>query len=122
MTRAAAVVVATLVLAGCGSSGHRAASPPPKLPIKPAADLAQRSDRVATALDAGDPCRALGEAQQLQQDTIQLINEGRIPAPFQEYVSSAVADLLARINCVPPDHQGHGKGKGHGKHKHGEGD
>ncbi len=74
---------------------------------------------MAAALDAGDACRALGEAQQLQQDTIRLINEGRVPGPFQEHLQAAVGDLVARIDCAA-----HGKGKGHGKHKgkHGEGD
>ena len=119
MTRTAAVVIASAALAGCGSSSERSAPAPPALPKQLAADLAQRSDQVAATLDAGDACRALDEAQHLQEDTIRLINERRVPAPFQEHLQSAVGDLVARINCAPPGH-----GKGHGKHKgkHGEGD
>jgi len=121
MTRTAAAVIASAALAGCGSSSERSAPAPPTLPTKLAADLAQRSDQVAATLDAGDACRALDEAQHLQQDTIRLINEGRVPGAFQEHLQAAVGDLVARIDCAPP---AHGKGKGHGKHKgkHGEGD
>ena len=126
MSRAAAVVIASTVLAGCGSSGHESSPPSPKLPAQPAAQLAQESDQVAATLDAGDACGALAKARQLQTDTIRLINAGQVPGPFQEQLGSAVTDLVGRIRCVPspPAYQGHGEGNGHGKHqgKQGEGD
>jgi hypothetical protein len=125
MTRAAAVVVATAVLAGCGSSGGRPSPAPPKLPRALAAQLAQRSDNVAAALDAGNPCGALDQASRLQQDTIRAINEGRVPGPLLENLSSTVSDLVGRIKCIPPveeEHGKHGKGKGKHKGKHGDGD
>jgi hypothetical protein len=125
MTRAAAVLIATAVLAGCGSSGGSPSPPPPKLPRALAEQLAERSDRVAVALDEGNACGALDQANHLQQDTIRAINEGRVPGPFLENLSSTVGDLVDRIKCVPPVEQEHGKhDKGQGKHKgkHGKGD
>jgi len=77
---------------------------------------------VADALDAGDSCRALALAQDLQQQTIAAINTGRVAGPLQEPLQNAVNDLAGRIQCVPPANEGdHGNGHGKGKQKHGEG-
>jgi hypothetical protein len=119
-----AALLAALWLAGCGSSTpERRAAPRPHLPSPLAGPLADRSDKVAAALDAGDSCQALIEARRLQQATIEAINTGRIPGPFQEHLTSTVGDLVARIQCVPPsdDERDHGKGKHErGKRKHKE--
>ena len=108
-----------LCLAGCGSGSEHRVAPQPKLPAPVASALASRSDEVAQALAGGDQCRALGLAQQLQQETIAAINAGRVPGAFQEQLGSTVGDLLSRIQCVPavkpPDG---GKHKGKGKKKH----
>jgi hypothetical protein len=117
-----AALTAALCLAGCGSGADRRSAPQPKLPPLVATQLADRSDRVAAALDVGDPCRALDEARKLQDDAIKAINEGRIPGPFQEHLASTVGDLVGRIQCTPPAKEHHGKGKGKGKHKHEEND
>jgi hypothetical protein len=95
-------VTAALCLAGCGGGEQRRAAPQPKLPVPVASELAQRSEAVAAALQAGDSCQALDEARALQQDTIAAINERRVPAPFQEPLLASVNDLLSRIACVPP--------------------
>ncbi len=96
-----AVLAAALSLAGCGSGSDERAAPQPKLPPPVAAALASRSDEVAQTLAAGDSCRALTLAQQLQQETVAAINAGRVPAPFQEQLGSTVGDLVSRIRCVP---------------------
>lgn len=123
-TELAAALAVALVLAGCGSGEERRNAPQPKLPQAVATELAERSDQVVAALDGGDPCRALVEAQRLQQDTIQAINDRRVPAPFQEQLGTAVNDLVARIECVPPadDDERDKPGKRKGRKKHGEGD
>jgi hypothetical protein len=114
-----AALVAALCLAGCGSgTSERRAAPRPLLPLSVAAPLAARSDKVAAALAAGDTCLALTEARTLQRATIEAINAGRVPAPFQEHLTSTVGDLVARIQCVPPTE---GRGKGKDKHKRGKG-
>jgi hypothetical protein len=90
-----------------------------------ASHLAERSDAVAAALDAGDSCRARDEALHLQQETIAAINARRVPAPFQEPLAGSVNDLVSRIVCVPPPgdeeeeaDEGEGRrGKGKGKDK-----
>jgi hypothetical protein len=116
-------VTAALCLAGCGSGEERRAAPQPELPAPVAFELAQRSDAVAAALQAGDACRALDEARQLRQDTIAAINERRIHALFQEPLLASVNDLLSRIACVPPvnedgDEEEEGDdGRGKGEHK-----
>jgi hypothetical protein len=109
----AAAATAALILSGCGG-GEKRAAPQPKLPRDVAAELAVRSDRVAAALGDGDDCAALGEARLLQQETIVAINARRVPAVFQEHLGSTVADLVARIECVPAQSS---EDDGRGKHK-----
>jgi hypothetical protein len=121
-----AAVVVALCLSGCGGA-KRAASHPPTLPRSLATALASRSDAVADALAAGDSCRALTLARQLQRETIAAINRGRVSGPFQENLVGAVNDLTARVTCVPPSPPPAKKGHGHRKHekqdkKHKDGD
>jgi hypothetical protein len=115
-------VVAVLCLAGCGSGAdHHAATPqPPRLPRALARDLASRSDAIAQALDAGDPCRASSLARVLQARTIAAINARRIAAVLQEPLASAVTELTTRIRCTPPTHEERGHGKKKGKHEKGK--
>jgi hypothetical protein len=112
-----AALAAALCLAGCGSGSEHRVAPQPELPRQVAASLASRSDEVAQALAGGDPCRALTLAQQLQQETIAAINGGRIPASFQEHLTSTVGDLVSRIQCVPATGGQHDNGKHKGKKK-----
>lgn len=107
-------------LAGCGSGSEHRVAAQPKLPAPVASALASRSDEVAQALADGDQCRALGVARQLQQETILVINAGRVPGAFQEQLGSTVGDLLSRIHCVPaakPPESGKHKGRGKKKHE-----
>jgi hypothetical protein len=120
-----AALAVALCLAGCGSGSEHRAAPQPKLPRPVAAALASRSDEVERALTAGDSCRALNLAQQLQRETVAAINHKRIAGAFQEQLGSAVGDLVSRISCVPVENtqdQGKHNDKSKGKHKHGEGD
>jgi len=117
-----AALAAVLCLAGCGGGSERGAPPQPRLPEPVAAALASRSDEVARALTAGDPCGARRVAEQLQRETIAAINAGRIPTAFQEQLGSTVGDLVSRIQCVPVENK-HDRGKHKSKRKkHGEGD
>ncbi len=102
--------------------------PPPTLSHSLGSTLAARSDAVASALAAGDSCRALALARRLQQQTIAAINDGRVAAGLQEQLSSAVNALVARVQCVPPPappqptpqvEPRHDHGKHKGQHKHG---
>ena len=121
-----------LLLAGCGGGGHRSQPPPrpPRIPSNVASRLAAEADRVA-ALAPGT-CAARDAALRFQADVIASI--GRVPARYQEPLSSAANDLAARLAACteppppepakPPEHPGpgHGHGRGHGKHKGNEGD
>jgi hypothetical protein len=112
------VFLLVLGLAACGGTPHSASPPAPRLPRAVASSLAQGSDAIATALAAGDSCRAATLAHQLQQQTIAAINAGRVPAALQEQLSGSVNDLAGRIVCVPPpppEKHEHGKHKGHDK-------
>ena len=118
-----AALAAALLLAGCGSGSEQRVAPPPRLPQPVATALASGSDEVAQALTAGDPCRALTLAQQLQKQTVAAINAGRVPSAFQEHLGSTVADLVSRIRCAPaPNKHDNGKHKGENKNKHEGGD
>jgi sugar/nucleoside kinase (ribokinase family) len=118
-----AAVAVALCLSGCGGA-KRAAPHPPTLPRSLAAALAGQSDAVADALGAGDSCRALTLARQLQRETIAAINRGRVSGSLQEDLTGAVNDLAARVTCVPPPPPAPAqveKGHGHRKHeKHGK--
>jgi hypothetical protein len=118
-----AVVAASLCLGACGGA-KQSAPPPPTLSRSLGSSLAARSDAVASALAAGDSCRALALARLLQQQTIAAINGGHVAAGLQEQLSSAVNALVVRVRCIPPspkhEHE-HGRKKDHGK-KHGDGD
>jgi len=122
-----AAVAVALCLSACGGTKRAPPPPPPTLPRPLATALAARTDAVATALAAGDSCRALTLARQLQREAIAAINTGRVPGPFQENLSGAVNDLTARVTCIPPSPAPAKKEHGHGKHekrgkKHGEGE
>lgn len=95
--------------AGCGGGGERSA--PPRLPAQVASDLAARSDAVAQRLDSGDGCGARAEAEALQVDAIAAVNEGRIPARYQEELAASVATLVASVECVPAPTAKQGKRK-----------
>jgi hypothetical protein len=111
-----------LLLAGCGDA-HKASPPqrPPRIPAGVAARLAAEADRVA-ALTPGT-CEARDAAIRFRNDVIASI--GRVPARYQEPLTSAANSLAARLaTCVEPKpepekkHQPH-----HGHHgKHGEQD
>lgn len=116
------LLVLAAVAAGCGSGEP---PPAPLLPAQVADALAARSDAVAQRLEQGDGCGARGEAEALQADTIAAVNSGRVPARYQEELSSAAAALVASIECVPApladeeedDDEGKGKKKDKDKDK-----
>jgi hypothetical protein len=113
-----AALAGVICLSACGSA-KQSAPPPPTLSHSLGSSLAAQSDAVASALAAGDSCRALALAQQLQQQTIAAINAGRVAAGLQEQLSGAVNALVTRVQCVPPPQveprHDHGKHKGHDK-------
>ncbi len=98
---AAAILLALLVVPGCGGDGDTAAEP--RLPRPLAAELAQQSDVVAEKLEANDPCGARAEAAALQQRAISAVNQGRVPPRYQEELTAAVNALVVSIACVPAE-------------------
>jgi hypothetical protein len=121
-----AAFAAALCLSACG--GAKQPVPPPTLSHSLGSSLAARSDAIASALAAGDSCRALELARRLQRQTIAAINDGRVAAALQEQLSSAVNALVARVQCVPPPSRPqpnpqaeprHDHGKHKGRHKYG---
>lgn len=121
-----AAAAVALCLSACGGA-KQSAPPQPSFSRSLASSLAAKSDAVASALAAGDSCRALTLAQRLQRQTIGAINSGRVAPALQEQLSSAVNELVVRVRCVPPPapappekEHGHGKHKGHGKKHDGD--
>jgi hypothetical protein len=115
-----------LLLAGCGGGQHHAQPPPkpPRIPAAVASRLAAEADRVA-ALAPGS-CAARDAARRFQSDVIASIR--RVPARYQEPLSSAANDLTARLAACtepPPPPRPHPheqeKPKHHGKRKHEKG-
>ena len=108
-----------VLLAGCGGGGHQSQPPrPPRIPAGVAARLAAEADRVS-ALAPGT-CAARDAANRFRSDVIASV--GRLPARYQEPLTSAANDLAARLAvCTEPQPQKppeHGnRGHGHGKKK-----
>jgi hypothetical protein len=104
---------AVLVLAGCGGS----ASPPPKAPPRIPSAVAQKLAADADTVAAQKGCAAHDPAVKLLDDVIAATS--RIPSRYQEPLTSAANDLVARVPACPaPEPQKKGKRKhGHGKHK-----
>ena len=122
-----AALAAALCLSACGGA-KQSAPPPPTFSRSLASALATQSDAVAEALAAGNSCRALALAHELQRRTIAAINERRVSPGLQEQLSSAVNELVARVTCTPPpgpapkkQEHGPGKHKGHDKKHEGDG-
>jgi hypothetical protein len=107
-------------LTACSGDAEQQADQP-RLAAAVASDLAQRSDRVADPLAAGDVCGAAVAADELQAAAVDAVNRGRVPSPFQEELTGAVNALVDEVNCPPPpaatedaaeeDDEGNGKGK-----------
>ena len=73
------------------------------MPAAVAADLAERSDMVAQALEHGDGCAALRSAKQLRTAVERAIAEGRVPARLRAELRQRAGTLARSIVCVQPD-------------------
>jgi hypothetical protein len=125
-----------VALASCGGSGEQKAAPPPPPPptiaANVAAPLADRSDKFAALLGAGDACGARSEAAAMRAELTKAINDGAIPKLYLEDLSALVNEIQAQLPpCRQPpqndDDDDRGgtkekKDKKHGKHKHHKGD
>ena len=110
-----------LLLASCGGA-HKATPPPPppRIPADAAAKLADEADQVAAF--APGSCEARDAAARFRNDVIAAI--GRIPARYQEPLTSAANTLAERLaTCVEPKppkaRKPHNRGHHHEKHDEG---
>jgi hypothetical protein len=131
---AALACAATLAGCGGGDTDPERRSEPPKIPSALADELANRSEAVATKIEAGDVCGAAHDADALEDRIEALIASGDIPKRYQKELHSEAMWLRDEVNCpqapppaAPPapeeededDGDDKGKDKGNGK---GEGD
>jgi hypothetical protein len=101
-----------LLLAGCGGEGRRPPPAAPRIPAAVAEKLAADADRVA----ATPGCAARVAAAELRADVIAAIS--RVPARYQEQLTSAANDLVSRIPpCPQPEAKKKHEPGHHGKHK-----
>jgi hypothetical protein len=105
------VASSAVVLGGCGSS-----SPPPKRAVpRIPATVARQLEADAQAVAAQTGC-SHDAATKLLNDVVASLH--RIPTRYQEPLTSAANDLLARTPACAPPIQQHERGKGKKKHKH----
>jgi hypothetical protein len=110
---------AVLALTACGGSDQISAETP-RLPRALANELADLSEQVAAALDAGDVCGAAGLADELESAVETAVAEGDVPPELRPELEAAAVELQNGINCPPePEEEeqngesGKGKNKGH---------
>ena len=115
-------LAAALACSACGGSDQRSAEEP-RLPPALASDLAESSDAIAAALDAGDVCGAAGLADELKNAVESAIASGEVPAELQRELEGAALELQNGVNCTAEpadekkdeDENDKGKKKGHDK-------
>ena len=108
------VASSVALLAGCGGSSAHSKQPVPKIPAVIAQQLAADADALATQ----PGCQGHDAATKLLNDLI--ANLKRIPARYQEPLTTAANDLAARLPACAPPKREHGHGKPKHKHDHGK--
>jgi hypothetical protein len=83
---------ALVLAAGCGGAERNA------IPAHSADGLADRSERVAAALERGDRC----EADRLADALLRASARARLPQDYRSPFLAAARSLAARIECPPP--------------------
>jgi hypothetical protein len=114
---------AALACNACGGSDQRSAEEP-SLPRALASDLAETSEAIADALDAGDVCGAAQLADELKNAVDAAVASGQVPAELEAELEGTVLELQNGVNCTAePEEQEEedegekdkGKKKGHDK-------
>jgi hypothetical protein len=108
---------AALAITSCGGSSQTSADEP-RLPRAVASDLAERSEAIAAALDAGDVCGAAALADELKDAVDAAVAAGRVPAEFQGELEETALELQNGVNCTEePEEENKGEDKGNGEKK-----
>lgn len=107
---------AALATTSCGGSSQSSADEP-RLPRAIASDLAEKSEAIAAALDAGDECGAANLADELKDAVDAAVAAGRIPPEFQEELEGTAVELQNGINCTQEPEEDKDEDKGKGKKK-----
>jgi hypothetical protein len=89
------LVTVVAALGGCGSDGEETAAAAGGIPSGTADRLAEMSDEIAAALEAGDVCGAAQKADDLQA----AVSEAEIPAELRPEVEAGAAQLVNVVNC-----------------------
>jgi uncharacterized protein YceK len=98
--RRAVLLLAVLVVAGCGGAATHTAPPLPHA-------LALRWAQQAAAIAAADPCTAHRQAAVLRTAVILAINKQQIPQRLLEPLTSKVNALAAHQACAPVQREAH---------------
>jgi hypothetical protein len=106
---------AALATTSCGGSSQSSADEP-RLPRALASDLAEKSEAIASVLDAGDECGAANLADELKDAVDGAVAAGRIPPEFQAELQETAVELQNGINCTP-EHEKENNGEDDGKGK-----
>jgi hypothetical protein len=116
---------AALASTSCGGSDQSSAEAP-RLPRALASDLADTSEAIADALDAGDVCGAADLADQLKDAVDAAVSAEEVPPELRGELEQTALELQNGVNCeAPPEEEqdegeengenGQGKKKGHDK-------
>jgi hypothetical protein len=93
------LALAGVIAAGCGSGDDDPPEPkPPPISAATASKLATLSERIATALDAGETCDAAYAADELED----AVAGADIAATLRPGVEQVASRLVDEVNCPPP--------------------
>ena len=125
----AACSALVLAVGGCGGEDS-AQNDAPRIQAAAATQLADRSEEIASLIDAGDVCGAAHRADELLAAAEVEVEEGTVPPELASELTSQAEALRNEVNCPAPppveadeddDEDEDEKGKGR-KKKKGNGD
>ena len=103
--------IALAAALACSAWGLDQRSAEPRLPRALASDLAESSDAIAAALDAGDVCGAAGLADEPKNAADSAVASGQVPAEFSASFEGAALELQNGVNCTAEPEEGKKDGK-----------
>jgi hypothetical protein len=97
----AACSALVLAVGGCGGE-DATRDDAPRIDAAAATQLANRSEEIASLIDAGDVCTAAHRADELLAAAEAEVENGTVPSPLAAELTSKAEALRNEVNCPAP--------------------